>query len=260
MPDLHPALLPFVKALHASGRPQVWSIVVTIFGDAVLHRGGRIAMQDLQSLTAPMNISEGALRTAISRLASEGWLIGERHGRNSFYSLSSEARVETVEASKEVYRSRQFHPPKNWSLGIGGTEAPKTALQINKTTWLWGTSTSLQPPDMLVVQGRAEQIPNWLIDTVIPQKRATQINSLLSLLNTKTPDLAPQDALILRVLVIHFWRRIVLGLGPNVFEIAPPNWPLADCHSAVASAYRALFDTAENALCTLPRSTSPERF
>ncbi|NBR89524.1 MAG: phenylacetic acid degradation protein, partial [Rhodobacteraceae bacterium] len=36
-------LAPLIDALHAEGRLRVWSLVITVFGDSVQHRGGRIS-------------------------------------------------------------------------------------------------------------------------------------------------------------------------------------------------------------------------
>ncbi|MCP4183007.1 MAG: hypothetical protein GY761_06780 [Hyphomicrobiales bacterium] len=48
--------------------------MVTIFGDAIVPRGDVMRPGALQQITDHIGISNNALRTAMSRLASDGWL------------------------------------------------------------------------------------------------------------------------------------------------------------------------------------------
>ena len=52
------------------------SLIVTIFGDAILPRGGAVTLGSLISLAAPFGLNERLVRTAAARLAKEGWLEG----------------------------------------------------------------------------------------------------------------------------------------------------------------------------------------
>ena len=52
------------------------SLIVTIFGDAIMPRGGAVTLGSLISLAAPFGLNERLVRTAAARLAKEGWLEG----------------------------------------------------------------------------------------------------------------------------------------------------------------------------------------
>ena len=80
MRRLDDPLSPLIDQLHKDGRLRVWSLVITIFGDAIQPRGGRVSTARLQEILERMRIEPGALRTALSRLAKEGWVIREREG------------------------------------------------------------------------------------------------------------------------------------------------------------------------------------
>ncbi|MET0169130.1 MAG: phenylacetic acid degradation protein, partial [Aliihoeflea sp.] len=69
------ALESMIDRLHQRGRLRVGSLVVTMFGDAIAPRGGRVALGVLQDLMGRLRVEPGALRTAMSRLASDGWVI-----------------------------------------------------------------------------------------------------------------------------------------------------------------------------------------
>ena len=63
---------PVITALHAESRLRVWSLVITVFGDCVQHRGGAISTARLGRLLGRIGVEPGALRTALSRLGRDG--------------------------------------------------------------------------------------------------------------------------------------------------------------------------------------------
>ena len=105
---------PLINAFHAGGRPRVWSLVVTIFGDAVLHRGGCIATLRLQELLERVGIEAGALRTALSRLARDAGCCGIARGATVSIALAIVARRKSQEPQSA------FTPPRavaRWNNG-----------------------------------------------------------------------------------------------------------------------------------------------
>src|ERR1700735_2863056 len=63
------------------------SIVITLFGDATVPRGGSVWLGTLLAFFETIDIDSGVVRTAMSRLAADGWLERNKVGRNSFYRL-----------------------------------------------------------------------------------------------------------------------------------------------------------------------------
>src|SRR5271156_2866964 len=66
------------------------SIVITLFGDAIVPRGGSVWLGTLLAFFETLDIDSGVVRTAMSRLAADGWLERNKVGRNSFYRLGGE--------------------------------------------------------------------------------------------------------------------------------------------------------------------------
>lgn len=93
----------------AAQRPK--DLVFTLFGDFLLHRPEPVWVGSLIELLAPLDLSEGAVRTVLSRMAAKGWLQAERRGRNSFYRLAARGRKLLEEGEARIY-----HPPgdKPW--------------------------------------------------------------------------------------------------------------------------------------------------
>lgn len=84
-------------------RPK--DLVFTLFGEYLLDRTDAVWVGSLISLLEPFGLSEGAVRTALSRMAKKGWLRGIRVGRHSFYDLTPMGRRLLEEG-----QARIFHP------------------------------------------------------------------------------------------------------------------------------------------------------
>ena len=70
------------------------SIVITVFGDAIVPRGGSVWLGTLLEFFEALDIDSGVVRTAMSRLAADGWLERNKVGRNSFYRLDEEGAAD----------------------------------------------------------------------------------------------------------------------------------------------------------------------
>ena len=89
---LSPAIASFVRKFHAHKPTRIWSLIVTLYGDAVVPRGGSLWIGSLIDIMALFDIDAGHVRTAISRLSSDGWLSRVKRGRASYYRLSKRGR------------------------------------------------------------------------------------------------------------------------------------------------------------------------
>ena len=79
------------------------SIIVTLYGDAIAPRGGSLALASLIDIFRALGIEDGVVRTAVSRLAADGWLVRSKRGRNSFYAISPAAAGATEAAAPLIY-------------------------------------------------------------------------------------------------------------------------------------------------------------
>jgi phenylacetic acid degradation operon negative regulatory protein len=84
--------------------------VFTLFGDYLLHRPGAVWVGSLIALLEPLGLSEGAARTALSRMSSRGWIVSERRGRNAFYTLTRKGRELLEEGEARIYRPTWDRP------------------------------------------------------------------------------------------------------------------------------------------------------
>lgn len=87
-----------------SRRPQ--ELVFTLFGEYLLRRDRPIWVGSLIAFLKPFRVSEGAVRTVLSRMSRKGWLTSRRSGRNSYYSLTPRGRLLVEEGEQRI-----LHPP-----------------------------------------------------------------------------------------------------------------------------------------------------
>jgi len=92
------------------------SLIVTMFGDSIMPRGGAVSLGSLIVLGAPFGLNERLVRTATARLAQDGWLDGRRAGKRSEYHLSKTGRQRFAEATKRIYSAPDSAWAGRWTL------------------------------------------------------------------------------------------------------------------------------------------------
>ncbi|MFP4275323.1 MAG: PaaX family transcriptional regulator C-terminal domain-containing protein [Paracoccaceae bacterium] len=248
-------LAPLILAFYAEGRPRVWSLVITVFGDSVQHRGGRIASSRLQKLLGRVGVEPGALRTALSRLRRDGWVDSLREGRNSFHRLSAGGLARFAPATERIYAPPRKGPVPEWTLALGA----EGGLPL-------GAGLSLHPGGLrgaaadCAVTGQLETLAPAMRETLLDPAHRAALEALFTDIDTLDGvALAPLDAAAARTLLIHRWRRLVLrwpeipaGLLPEPLDRRDPRAEVARLYAALSPAAEAWFDTPLGDLPALP--------
>jgi phenylacetic acid degradation operon negative regulatory protein len=86
---------------------QARSALFDLYGDHLRPRGGRAPVAALVRLLAPVGIAAPAVRTAISRMVRQGWLLPVRARDGAGYQLSIKAVQRLDEAAARIYRTRR---------------------------------------------------------------------------------------------------------------------------------------------------------
>jgi phenylacetic acid degradation operon negative regulatory protein len=92
-------------------RPQ--DLVFTLYGEYLQNLRRPVWVGTLISLLRPFGLSEGAVRTVLSRMARKRWLRRHRHGRHAYYDLTVRGRKLLAEG-----RDRIFHA--SWDAAWDG--------------------------------------------------------------------------------------------------------------------------------------------
>src|SRR5256886_15607371 len=90
------------------------SIVITVFGDAIVPRGGSVWLGTLLEFFKALDIDSGVVRTAMSRLAAAAWAGRKKVGRNRFFLLGKRGRETLRTPPKKNFRT----PPTRRSRGL----------------------------------------------------------------------------------------------------------------------------------------------
>lgn len=85
-------------------RPR--SMLFTLYGDYAHPQGTDLWLGDMVRLAAALGISEVAVRSAVARLAREGWIHARRAGNRSYYGLSETGRALIEEGTRRIYVRR----------------------------------------------------------------------------------------------------------------------------------------------------------
>jgi phenylacetic acid degradation operon negative regulatory protein len=240
------------------------SIVVTVFGDAILPRGGSVWLGTLLEFFKGLDIDGGVVRTAMSRLAGDGWLERSKVGRNSFYRLAGKGRRTFEAATQHIYDP----PPSDWTgrfelllIGSGedrdaSREALKNAGFGSPLPGVWVAPSGVPVPEEAAGAIRLEvsaedDSGRRLLRESWPLQRTAE--AYLKFMKTFEPlhgwiagkSLAEADAFTARILLIHHYRRVVLRDPLLPTALLPQDWPGSAARGLCGEIYRALLTPSE---------------
>src|SRR6266851_668097 len=241
------------------------SIVVTVFGDAIVPRGGSVWLGTLLAFFEALDIDSGVVRTAMSRLATDGWLERNKVGRNSFYRLAKKGRQTFAAATKHIYDP----PPSDWTgrfelLLIGNGEdrdASRDALKNagfgSPLPGVWVAPSGVPVPEEAAGAIRLEvsaedDSGRRLLSESWPLDRTA--DAYLKFMKTFEPlrgwiarreVLSEADAFTARILLIHHYRRVVLRDPLLPTALLPKDWPGRAARQLCGDIYRGLLPASE---------------
>jgi phenylacetic acid degradation operon negative regulatory protein len=261
-------------ATHSAGPPRTRSLILTVYGDALTPRGGEAALTALLTLMRRIGLTDGVVRTALSRLTAEGWLDRTRTGRTSFYRLAPRGVHEFAAATPRIYGP--LSQPWNGQLRIVFTDTANNRASLEQSGY------ALVAPSVLVAPEYAEAPTDAICLSATGEPEAVQslarrawplaalAHSYSRLLGMFTPlaaeatALPPLEALVTRVLLIHEYRRIALRDPHLPAALLPKHWPgftarhlCISIYAALAPASERWLDGVENASGPLPRGPDP---
>src|SRR3954453_22106840 len=241
------------------------SIVITVFGDAIVPRGGSVWLGTLLEFFGAIDIDSGVVRTAMSRLASEGWLGRHKVGRNSFYRLNAKGRQTFDTATRHIYDP----PLSDWTgrfelLLIGNGEdrdASRDALKNagfgSPLPGVWVAPSGVPVPEEAAGAIRLEvsaedDSGRRLLSESWPLQRTA--DAYLKFIKTFEPlrgsmgrreRLSDIDAFPARILLIHHYRRVVLRDPLLPAALLPKDWPAKTARALCGEIYRGLLPLSE---------------
>jgi phenylacetic acid degradation operon negative regulatory protein len=260
-----------VLATLSTAPARTGSVIVTVYGDAILPRGGALALADLLALMERLGAPGGVVRTAVSRLAKDGLIEGRRVGRRSAYALTARGTAEFRAATQQIYGTSLPGWDGRLRLAFPEPGTDRTALER--------AGFALLAPGILLSPHQAPAGTSWLQADGAPETmqrlaaRAWPLDRLADLYTTfsetfrplqPVPSIASIDAMAVRIMLIHAWRRIALRDPHLPPALLPEQWPgfqartlCVDLYTALAPASEHWLDQASTGNGPLPLGPDP---
>ena len=270
------------------------SLIITVWGDAVLPHGGAALLPGLIEILAAFGLNERHVRTSMYRLVQQGWLTATPVGRRSLYALTADGARRFAEARRRIYAMPAVEWDESWELviadGLSGAERRQLATELH---WAglgdFGNGVFARPmqpesPVRRIVEARgvagdvaivrANDLPDaggrtlasmvdkaWDLDGV-----ATQYRRVLQRFGTVIERFREQDdarhdplqCFVVRTLLIHAYRRALLRDPRLPASLLPLDWPGAAAYALCRDFYRLTHRAAERYLAaTLESEDGP---
>jgi phenylacetic acid degradation operon negative regulatory protein len=251
------------------------SLIVTIFGDSIMPRGGAVALGSLIALAAPFGLNERLVRTAAARLAKDGWLEGHRVGKLSEYHLSHDGRERFAEATRRIYSEPDTVWSGRWTLILLPPMRAAERKELREELIWRGfgelSTNAFAHPELdsrsFRAQGRLGPLSKVIVfdanlaDDDAPQrlvnlgwdledlglryqrfvKRFERVSAALNGLRT----LDTQACFIVRTLLIHEYRRLHLRDPLLPARLLRANWPGSQAAALCRDIYARVFAASE---------------
>lgn len=260
--------------------PRAKSLVMTVFGDAIVPRGGAVWLGSLIALLEPLGINERAVRTSVFRLVDEGWLAASRSGRRSQYRLSAQGEQRFLRAHQRVYAPPSPDWSGRWTLLLTPSDRLSAARRnALKKELLWEGFAPLSPGsyaypgeknaalteilertrsvgEVVLLSaadtGIAGALPlaqfarhHWPLKEVSTSYRRflRRFQPLLPL--TAQPDHHPALAFAARILLIHAYRRVQLHDPQLPQALLGDDWPGTTAYALCQAIYRQIVSASD---------------
>jgi len=256
------------------------SLIMTIFGDSVVPRGGVIWLGSIVKLAAEFGVDQALVRTSALRLVNDGWLVRQQSGKLSYYSMTAEYVAADAAYRSQIYSTSDELRRNGWTIFrmFGNRLDRKTIYKLRKTLTQSGfgqlaplifihpsiaksavrhiISTNGKGNDAGIAffAKEMDQSPAmmrqlvstaWDLDEVRKGygEFISSFEDLPTLLEKEAP--APPIAFALRTLMVHQFRRLALRdprLPEDIFAI---GWPGERAFRLIRAAYAGLLVHSE---------------
>ena len=258
-------------------RMQAGSLIISVFGDAIYPRGGSAWLGSLIRMLEPLGVNERLIRTAIFRLVKEDWLLAKIQGRRTDYGLSQTGCARIEAASRVIYEGSYRDWDQRWRMLVSSGQATAKSREPLRHFLFWhgfgqlNSQTFIHPSaDLNNVLDRMEDegLSAWRsqllalvaqsvnhVDAIEQTQVVAQSWDLaqlsqrykqfihvykpiwLSIQKSAQSSLSEQNAFLLRVLLVHDFRRLLLRDPSLPVALLPANWPGVDARQVFNGLY-----------------------
>jgi phenylacetic acid degradation operon negative regulatory protein len=221
-----------------------------LYGDHLVSRGRQAPVATLVRCLGALGIGAPAVRTAVSRMVRQDWLVAVRSPAGAGYALTPRALRRLDEAGARIYRTRSEAWDGRWQLlsidrirDRSRRERVKAGLRylgygpIDETTWL-AARPSTELAGLLASEAVAAE-PFTAVhdgDTLAMASRVWDLDALaasydgwLAEARAVVARLEPQGsdeaAFATRSELVHEWRKFLFTDPGLPDQLLPADWP-----------------------------------
>jgi phenylacetic acid degradation operon negative regulatory protein len=258
-----------------TGRPvRANSLIITVYGDSIAPHGGTVWLGSFIRLVEPLGLNARMVRTAVFRLSKEDWLVAERIGRRSFYSLTSTGRRRFEHAYRRIYHEPSKEWNGDWQLVFTGAgNLPAAEREALKKELLWEGFGALAPGVFAHPSANVASLSDILESNAVRHKVVVmRARSLGPLVSIPLRDLVracwnleeiakhyhqfierfgsvlealrmadavdPEQCFVVQTMLLHEYRRVLLRDPQLPDQLLPRNWPGNDAWELCRALYR----------------------
>jgi len=256
------------------------SLIITVFGDAVLPRGGTVWIGSLIRVLGDFGVSERLVRTSVFRLTRDNWLNVNQVGRRSYYSLTQDGVRRFEQATQRIYGEPRQSWSGDWCLVLlADLDAGQKETVRRELGWLGfgaiSTNVLAHPSpamseleqtlkqiglerDLVVMQGRtlgknqddamrALVHKSWNLDEIDRHYEDfnTQFRPVFRAVE-KFRNCDGRTAFQIRTLMIQEYRRILLRDPLLPAEMLPAGWHGTAAYQLCRNLYRLIYSQADD--------------
>jgi len=258
------------------------TLIVTIFGDVVSQHGKWIWLGSLINSLRPFGYSERLVRTSVYRLVKDDWLQVKKIGRKSYYQLTTSAINHYKKAARRIYSKSILSSDNRWLILFPSfVEETKMSELKRQLKWLGFSALSsgafahpcfdqesieetIQELDIVdsviifsgkTIDGNSANVlkklvyQKWNLDSLQQAYNSfidtyTPIFDFLNetVANNRHRSNLNEQHFLLRVLLIHEYRRILLQDHELPSDMLPKNWSGYQANRLVKDLYSFLAD------------------
>lgn len=245
---------PAESRLRHTGAVSARSAVFDLYGDHLSGHDHWAPIAAVVALLQAGGVQPAATRTAVSRMADQGWLQAQRRGGVRGYRATASAQERLAAAHRRIYRREAEPWDGAWHLlvvdhrrdralrdrvvatlgylgygrlGTGTWVAPRRGTEVIGALGALGVSvyefTAAQPVAPAADAARlAAQV--WDLDTLAAAYEQFRADTA-PVLQQARAGLGPARAYPVRTALVHRWRKF-LFVDPDLpREVLPPTWP-----------------------------------
>ncbi|HQV08637.1 MAG TPA: phenylacetic acid degradation operon negative regulatory protein PaaX [Thauera sp.] len=268
-------------------RVHAGSLIISVLGDAVVPRGGRVWLGSLIRLLEPLGLNERLVRTAVFRLVRDEWLTSARSGRRTDYLLTPSGEQRIDEASRLIYAAAMPQWDRRWRLIVTVGELSARDRERLRKALAWHGFGALNSDcfvhpgvdligvfDALVAEGLGGLVDQlkpliaadaalgmaasdaamvrsaWDLEQLAGLYRdfVARYRPVLGQLRDGAFETTDETAFLLRVLLVHDYRRLLLRDPSLPGVLLPADWPGQSARLLCSELYRRLLAPSERHL------------